>query len=483
MSTSAGEHVVAQLGALPLFRGLAKPHLERLSSQGHVEHRESGWVYRQGERAQSLFILLDGHISVSADVGAEEVEVFRTDQPGACGGATHAHLGEPDKQVYRTSMRALRTCRLFVLPAATLAAIMREWFPLPVHLQEQEPVDVVTGAAAPQQRDRLLALGAMASSLTHELNNPSAAARAAAVALTNRVRRTREALARLAATASAPEQLSTLLTLQERVARRAPSSARLSGLEIADRQDQMATWLEEHGIRDGWDLAPTFVQVGLDMPFLNTVVTQAGPTMADDALRWLNYALETDLLLQEIDEATARISTLLRSVGVYGQTGRDQQQLVDVNDLLDATLLMFRRRLADGHVQLVRDYDRGAPRVTGFAAELNQVWTNLIDNAVDALKGGGTLTIRTRGHLGHVRIEIIDDGPGIPADIRAQVFDPFFSTKPVGEGTGLGLDIAARIVAARHGGTIDVQSERGRTCFLVTLPVRRSAGPHASAMT
>jgi signal transduction histidine kinase len=483
MTTSTRECVVAQLGVLPQFRGLTRAQLEGLGGQGQIEHREEGWVYRQGERAESLFVLLDGEVRVTTRVGADEIEVYRSDLPGACGGATQAHLGDPDRHVYTTSMQALRTCRLFVLPAATLAAVLRAWFPLMVHLQEQDPAHAVTRAAAQQEGDRLLTRAVLASSLTHELNNPAAAARAAAVALTNRVQRTRETLNRLADGEDSPDRLRALLALQKQASGRAVPAAALSGLELADRQDHLAGWLEEHRVRDGWDLAPTFVQVGLDTDFLAIVLETVGPAMANDAVRWVNYALETDLLLQEVGEATARISTLLASVKAYGEAGRDLQQLVDVHDLLDATLLMFRWRLTDEHVEVVRDYDRSAARVTGSAAELNQVWTNLIDNALDAIGGHGSLTIRTRGHVGQVTIEIVDDGPGIPEDIRAHVFEPFFSTKPIGDGTGIGLDVAARIVVGRHGGTIDVQSEPGRTSLVVSLPVRRAAGPQAPSAT
>ncbi|KRF46481.1 hypothetical protein ASH01_22025 [Terrabacter sp. Soil811] len=485
MTNPDGGSLADELARLPLFRGLTPAQLEHLSRQGHEEHREEGWVYRRGERAESLFVLLDGEARVTAVVGTEEIEVYRTDLPGACGGATRAHLGDPDLHVYTTSMQALRRCRLFVLPAAALAAVLQEWFPLLAHLLKlgQDPAGGADGAAARQEGDGPLTRAVLASTLTHELNNPAAAARAAAVALTNRVQRTRETLTRLAEGERGPDKLRALLALQTQASGRAAPAATLSGLELADRQDRVAGWLKEHGVADGWDLAPTFVQAGLDTDFLATVVETAGPAQADDAVRWVNYALETDLLLWEVGEATARISTLLESVKAYGPGGRDPQQLVDVHDLLDATLLMFRSRLTDRHIEVVRDYDRSAARVTGFAAELNQVWTNLIGNALDAIDGHGSLTIRTRGRDEHVTIEIVDDGPGIPEDIRARVFEPFFSTKPIGDGTGIGLDVAAGIVVALHGGTIDVQSEPGRTSLVVTLPVRRATGPQTPSAT
>jgi signal transduction histidine kinase len=481
MTTSTSGPVQAQLGVLPLFRGLTQSQLERLGSQGQIEHRKEGWVYRQGERAESLFVLLDGEVRVTAGVGADEIEVYRSDLPGVCGGATHAHLGYPDLHVYNTSMQALRTCRLFVLPAAALAAVLRAWFPLMVHLQEQGPAHAVARATT-QEGDRLTR-AVLASSLIHELSTPAEAARAAAGALTNRVQRARETLTRLAEGEGAPDRLRALLALQMQASGRAAPTAALSALELADRQHRVASWLEEHRVRDGWDLAPTFVQAGLDTDLLAAVLETAGPTLADDAVRWVNYALETDLLLQEVGEATARISALLASVKAYGEARHDLQQLVDVHDLLDATLLMFRSRLTEEGVEVVRDYDRSAARVTGSAPELNQVWTNLIDNALDAIGGHGSLTVRTRGHVGTVTIEFVDDGPGIPEDVREHVFEPFFSTKPIGDGTGIGLDVAARIVVGRHGGTIDVQSEPGRTSLVVNLPVRRATGPQAPSAT
>jgi len=247
---------------------------------------------------------------------------------------------------------------------------------------------------------------------------------------------------------------------------------RLSPLETSDAEDELSDWLEDHGIHDGWQLAPTFVQAGLDTEWLNQVSDCVGAQMLEPALRWLNYTVETELLMNEIEDATTRVSTLVGAAKQYSQLDRAPFQVVDVHDLLDSTLLMMAAKIGKG-VHIVKNYDRSLPPIPAFASELNQVWTNLIDNAVSAMRGTGTLTIRTARDDGSVLVEVGDDGPGIPDDIKDRIFEPFFTTKPVGEGTGLGLDIAWRIVVNKHHGDLRVESQPGDTRFEVRLPIQQ----------
>jgi len=195
-----------------------------------------------------------------------------------------------------------------------------------------------------------------------------------------------------------------------------------------------------------------------------------GDPMLESALRWLNYTVETELLMNEIEDATTRISTLVGDAKQYSQLDRAPFQVVDVHDLLDSTLLMMSAKIGPS-IKVVKEYDRSLPGLPGYASELNQVWTNMIDNAVSAMGGKGTLTIRTARDGDCALVEIGDTGPGIPADIRNRIFEPFFSTKPVGEGTGLGLDIAWRIVVNKHHGDLQVESEPGSTRFQIRLPL------------
>jgi signal transduction histidine kinase len=246
---------------------------------------------------------------------------------------------------------------------------------------------------------------------------------------------------------------------------------------VSDREDELADWLEGHGVEEAWDLAPTLVSAGLTVTWAERLADVVPAPHFAAALAYPVRALETDSLLDEISEAVGRISGLLASAKQYTQMDRAPLQTFDVHTGLDATLTMLGHKLTDD-VEVVRDYDRTLPVLVGYPAELNQVWTNLIDNAVDAMGGRGTLTVRTRP-VGDDRlmVEIGDTGPGVPSEIRSRVFEPFFTTKDIGRGTGLGLDIAWRIVVGRHGGEIHLESVPGDTRFQVVLPLHE-AGSH-----
>jgi signal transduction histidine kinase len=264
--------------------------------------------------------------------------------------------------------------------------------------------------------------------------------------------------------------LETLIRLQEDAVEHVAKAPTLSPIEAADREDELADWLQARGIADGWDLAPTFVQSGLDVEWLEKTATAAGSEILEGAIRWLNYTLETELLMNEIEDSTTRISTLVAAAKQYSQMDRAPYQVVDVHELLDSTLLMMGRKLSRS-ITVVKDYDRSLPRIPAYAAELNQVWTNLIDNAVGAMPDGGTLRIRTAMDNERLLVEISDTGPGVPAAIQGRIFEPFFTTKPFGEGTGLGLDISWRIVVNKHHGDLRVESVPGDTRFQVLLPL------------
>jgi signal transduction histidine kinase len=274
-------------------------------------------------------------------------------------------------------------------------------------------------------------------------------------------------------------QLEAVAELAGRALERRTDAPQLSPLEASDREDELATWLEDHGVSKSWDIAPTLVAAGLEVGWLEELAKVLGPTHIEAGLTYPVRALESDSLLDEITEAAGRISELLASVKQYTQMDRAPQQTFDVHEGLDATLTMLGHKFGDG-IDVVRDYDRSLPHIAAFPGELNQVWTNLIDNAVDAMKGRGTLTVRTRPGLDErLVVEIGDTGPGIPDEARNRIFEPFFTTKPVGKGTGLGLDIAWRIVVGRHRGDIRLESAPGDTRFQVVLPVRAADPPGA----
>ncbi|MFJ4686893.1 ATP-binding protein [Streptomyces sp. NPDC088789] len=459
-----------EIGKLFLFEKLTPEQLGRLCSEGRVDLFEPGPIYAEGAPATCFFVMIEGTVVLSRKVGGDDVEVVRTSQPGVYTGAMQAYIGDRVEQVYNNSMRVTEPTRFFVLPADTFANVMREWFPMAVHLLEGLFFGSKNSQRVIGQRERLLALGSLSAGLTHELNNPAAAAVRATSTLRERVAKMRHKLAVIAAGPYTREALTDLMEIQERTAERVAKATTLSPLEATDREDEITDWLDGHDISDGWQLAPTFVQAGLDTDWLDQVAAAVDPEILPGAIGWLNYTVETELLMCEIEDSTNRISHLVDAAKQYSQLDRAPYRMADVHELLDSTLVMLGGKIGQ-HVEVVKEYDRTLPKVPAYPAELNQVWTNLIDNAVSAMDGRGTLTVRTALEGDRLLVEFQDSGPGVPPEIRDRIFDPFFTTKPVGEGTGLGLDISWRIVVNKHHGSLLVESVPGDTRFRVLLPL------------
>jgi len=459
-----------ELRTLFLFEKLTDAQLDWLCQRGRTEVFPAGPVYTEGAPAALFYVLLEGTLVLSRRVGADDVEVGRTSQRGVYAGAWQAYLGDRVPQVYNSSMRVTEPSRFFVLDAEVFAELMAEWFPMAVHLLEGAFFGTRNLLETTGQRERLLALGSLSAGLTHELNNPAAAAVRATAALRERIAGMRRKLGTIAGGPYQRAELETLTRLQEEAAERVPKAQTLSPLEASDREEAITDWLDSHGLADGWQLAPTFVAAGLDVAWLEHAAAELDAPGLEEALRWLYYTAETELLVNEIEDSAARISTLVAAAKQYSQLDRAPHQVVDVHELLDSTLAMLAGKMPPG-IRVVKDYDRSLPAIPAYAAELNQVWTNLIDNAVSAMGAAGVLTVRTGLDRGQVFVEIGDTGPGVPPEIRNRIFEPFFTTKPVGQGTGLGLDISWRIVVNKHHGDITVESAPGDTRFRVRLPV------------
>ena len=474
-----------EIGSLFLFEKLAPEQLGWLCSRGSVEVFEPGFLYREGDPATCFYVLLEGTIVLSRQVGQDDVEVTRTDQRGVYSGAFQAYLGDRVPQVYNNSLRVVATARYFVLPAEDFAVVMRDWFPMALHLLEGLFFGTRNSQQVIGQRERLLALGSLSAGLTHELNNPAAAAVRATSALRDRVAGMRHKLAMLASGKLDRTIMESLIGLQEEAVALVAKAPDLQPLEASDREDVLGDWFDDHDVRGGWELAPTFVQGGLDEAFLDRVAATVGPGGLEGAVRWLNYTVETELLLDEIHDSTTRISTLVGAAKQYSQLDRAPYQTVDVHELLTSTLLMLSGKIkAVPGLSVVKDFDRTLPPIPAYAAELNQVWTNLIDNALAVMPDGGTLTLRTARDHERLMVEFGDTGPGVPPEIRTRIFEPFFTTKPIGQGTGLGLDISYRVVTGKHGGDLRVESVPGDTRFQVRLPFQapdRALGPAAAS--
>jgi signal transduction histidine kinase len=463
----------AELRTLFLFEKLTDEQLEWLAEHGCSMHMPAGGlVVREGDPAEQFFVLLSGTISLTRRVGQDDVQTTRTEQRGVYMGATQAYLrddGVPRK--YMASMRALDDSDFFMISAKDFGWLMREWFPMAIHLLEGLALGMRDRQAAVSERQRLAALGALSAGLMHELNNPAAAASRATSALRQRVAGMRHKLGMLAAGKVPPDRLNALVELQEEVIERAAKAPTLTALEAADREDELGDWMSERHVTGGWDLAPVFAQGGIDVDCLNDMEAKVGePGLFDQAIHWIGYALETEQLMSDIEDASGRVSSLVAAAKQYSQMDRAAHQWIDVHSGLDSTLIMLSHKIGSG-IRVVKDYDRTLPQIPAHPAELNQVWTNLIDNAVQAMNGVGTLTIKTYREDDHAIVSVGDTGPGVPEQLKKRVFEPFFTTKPVGEGTGLGLDISYRIVVNGHGGDIVLKSQPGDTRFLVRLPL------------
>jgi signal transduction histidine kinase len=462
-----------ELRELFLFEKLDDAQLAWLAERGEIADYQAGeTVYRAGEPAEQLFVLLEGTLSMLMRAGGTEIEVNRTSHRGTYAGAFFAYLDLPLARSYAGSVRAVTDCRFWVLPAADFGWAVREWFPMATHMLEGFAVQGMGSQQTVSTRERLVALGTVTAGLTHELNNPATAAARATASLRERLAGLWDELAGLGGAGVAPGQLAALAGLVGEAAARTEQPP-LSPLDASDREDELGGWLEAHGVQDAWELAPPLVAAGVDTAWLERLAAAAPAPAVGPAVGLAAIACEAGGLLDELSEAARRISALIGAAKQYSQMDRSPLQQVDVHDGLESTLTMLKHKLETG-IEVVRDYDRSLPSLPAYAGELNQVWTNLVDNAADAMEGmdgRGRLTVRTARDGDRVLVEIGDNGPGVPEAAAAHLFEPFFTTKPVGRGTGLGLDICWRIVVQRHHGDLRFSSTPGDTRFQVLLPL------------
>ena len=316
----------------------------------------------------------------------------------------------------------------------------------------------------------LVALGTLAAGLAHELNNPASAATRAVDALQETCDTLLTSLMDLAEGSLSSEQFVALDALRGEID---SSSASVEPLTVADREDALIDWLDAHDVAHSWRIAPSLALAGVDVAWCEQVAELLDSASLGPCLEWVASTLSTTMLLSEIKESTGRVSELVSTMKSYSQLDRASLQDIDVTEGIDSTLVVLGEKLHDG-VTVVRDYAGDVPRIEAIPGELNQVWTNLIDNAIDAMEGEGTLRASTRTDGEHVIVEVADTGSGMPPDVQARAFEPFFTTKDVGKGTGLGLDISRRIVVERHHGEILIASQPGETVVTVKLPIRRT---------
>ena len=421
-----------------------------------------------GEPTPGVFLMLAGTIETFLMTGDHAEPAGRNYAPtwmGAIGVLTQGALG--------VRIQAETAVRAGLVPSEEFRRLA---FAQPaVHRRVMEVVAPVMSriTAIEQNRERLTSLGTMAAGLAHELNNPAAAAGRAAAQMVEAVDIVSATLRRFVESGIEREQAAELVALHAEAIERAAGRTALDALDAADAEDALLERLEALGVPEPWKLAEPLAAAGCDEQWLERVAALAGPGTGA-ALEWVAATLTARNLAGELQEATRRMSSLVGAVKSYAYMDRGDIVEVDLHEGLETTITVLGHRLKHTSIKLVRDYDRDLPRMTVRGSELNQVWTNLLENAIDALGETGTITITTRHDRDSVVVEIADDGPGIPAGIQDRIFDSFFTTKDVGSGTGLGLATAHRIVVDRHDGSLRVQSRPGRTAFTVRLPITQT---------
>jgi signal transduction histidine kinase len=463
-----------ELRVLEVFGGLTDDQLTDLIAGGTEIRIEPGTeLFREGEHADYWWVLLDGAIDLIRHIGPEDTVVGRMDVPGRWAGGFRAW---DEHGVYLATGRVAVTGRVLQLPATELRTRINAWFPFGRHLIEGLYRTARSIESTARQREALVTLGTLAAGLAHEINNPAAAAARAVDSLAAEYQTLTAVLSQLATGGITPGQLAEFDALRRELgAGNEAAVPQLDPLALSDREDELSDWLDEHGVDRGWEIAPALAAAGADTDWCDRVAAALPGPALQPGLGCVASMFSATALLAEMKESTRRVSELVGAIKSYSQMDRGSVQHIDVTEGLESTLVMLGYRLRDG-ITVVREYGAGLPKIQAHAGELNQVWTNLIDNAVDAMDGRGTLRLVTRAEGDDsVVVEIIDTGPGIAPKIAARAFEPFFTTKDVGKGTGLGLDIAQRIVVERHGGTIAIDSRPGQTTLRVRLPVRGPA--------
>lgn len=464
--------IQAELTQFPLFEGIPDHEVEWLVSHSHEETLKNGaYFHHEGKVVEKYYIVLDGELQVTKKINGKET-VMGTTPPGIMGGELSLLTGNPSE----VAIRAIMPCRLLVLDQNEFRQIFAACPTLGARIFRVAADRTHEIASVTLQQEKMAALGKLSAGLAHELNNPAAAASRAAHSLAEALPSLVSDTMQLNRLGLADWQLERLLSFQKDSLANGISAQPIDPLAQSNREEEIAGWLETMDIGNVSELGATFASWGINLDELKALANQFHPENVAVTLTWMCTALYTDGLLQEIEQSSSRISDLVGAIKEYTYRDQSQVQLVDIHKGLENTLMVMRYKLRNTRV--VREYDPNLPQILGRGGELNQVWTNLIDNAVDAMPEDGELRVITRGENDYVMVEISDNGKGIPAEALPHLFEPFFTTKAVGAGTGLGLDISYRIIQ-QHNGTVEVQSQPGRTRFIVRLPLGKAASKEA----
>jgi signal transduction histidine kinase len=464
-------NLAEELRAVPVFADLPAGDLDWLASQMTPVDLAPGEIFiREGSPADRMVVLLDGEMRLRIESGNGETTTRILRGPLVGGLLPYSRMTHVP-----ATFRAVTQAHGATLPAELFPEMLARIPVLGPRLVALLSDRIRDFTRLQDHQEKMAALGKISAGLAHELNNPAAAARRAVSSLREAFQTFRDAAARLDAHPLSSVQRAAVPALERELAQRAVTPAPMDSLERSDCEETIAACLLRHGVSHAWDLAPALVDAGCEAAWFDRVYAQA-PAGAGPHLRPRPPAsLTIGALLDQIENSTGRISDLVHAIKEYTYMDQGPDQEVDIHQGLESTLLMLRHRLKHG-IDLKLDFDRTLPKICARGSELNQVWTNLIDNAIDAMDGKGELRIRTARELDHILVEIADNGPGIPPEVQSHIFEPFFTTKGVGQGTGLGLETVRRILQ-EHSGEITVQSVPGDTRFQIRLPLQSEATP------
>lgn len=457
------EALINDLRKVSVFSDLSQDQLAWFVDKGEEVRFGPGEVFaRPGEPAVWLAVILEG-----------EIRFQREDDPDgpvftASAGQITGYLPYSRLTHIRGIGRALVATRMLRLHKDNFPEMLQRIPGIGQGLVAIMADRIRETTRIETQRDKLAALGKLSAGLAHELNNPAAAAQRAAANLREALETVRDASIRLARHALSAEQRESIIQLEGQATRVTPLIP-ADPLAQNDREEQIGNWLEKQQVANAWKIAPVLADRGVEISKLEGLAADVGAAVLSDALVRIASILTIARLISEIENSTRRISDLVHAIKEYSYMDRAAMQEVDLHQGLESTLAILGHRLKGG-IKVVREYGQNIPRICAYGGELNQVWTNLLDNAIEAMQGQGEIHLRTALELDRVLVEIRDNGPGIPADVQPRIFEPFFTTKGVGEGTGLGLDTVCRIVRNHHG-EIRVVSQPGDTRFQVYLPV------------